>query len=87
MLVEVDALPPIGSPVDVTISGVHGSIDAPNSLTLKGEIRHHLAWQYVTDRRRIQVMRGIGIRFASDDVSHERLATQSWLDFAGETVH
>lgn len=87
MLVEVEALPPIGSPVDVTISGVHGSSDAPHSLTLKGEIRHHLAWQYVTERSRVQVMRGIGIRFANEDGADEHRSAQSWLDYAGETVH
>lgn len=64
MLVEAQVLPPIGSRLEVTL---YPAWDAPHhpSMTLHGEVRHHLAWQFNrgTERR---MLRAMGIRFTED---------------------
>lgn len=59
-LVELSEAPPIGSEVEITLSGVHGSLDAPESLTLTGYVQHHLAWQH-----RRGALRAVRVRFAT----------------------
>ncbi len=83
MLIEVEEAPPIGSRVKVTISGIRGSLDAPDALTLDGEVRHHLAWQY-TRPSGTKSMRGVGIRFVAP--VEERPLTD-WVWQTGHTVH
>ncbi|MEQ8280464.1 MAG: PilZ domain-containing protein [Deltaproteobacteria bacterium] len=83
MLIEVEEAPPIGSRVRVTINGIRGSSDAPDAITLDGEVRHHLAWQY-TRPSGTKSMRGIGIRFV--EPVEERPLTD-WVWSTGHTVH
>jgi hypothetical protein len=70
MLVEAKVLPPIGTELEVTLYPAWDAADQP-SMTLAGEVRHHLAWQYNhgTERR---ALRAMGVRFK---------------DYAGEWVH
>jgi len=64
MLVEVEVLPPIGSSLEVTLYPSWDGADQP-AMTLKGEIRHHLAWQYSQGPER-RSLRAMGIRFRND---------------------
>lgn len=61
MLVEVKVLPPIGTELEVTL---YPSWDAPDqpSMTLAGEVRHHLAWQYNHGAER-RALKAMGVRF------------------------
>jgi hypothetical protein len=84
MLIQVRELPAIGARLEITISGVHGSRDAPEAVTLVGEVRHHIAWQFKT-RGHTQTMKGIGVRFS--EKPNEGAAWPDWVWSAGETVH
>jgi Tfp pilus assembly protein PilZ len=84
MLVEMSDLPSIGAEVEITITGVHGSIDSPEAVKLVGEVRHHLAWQHVVRGKR-QTMRGIGVRFVEKPAEPETLP--GWVWSVGQTVH
>jgi c-di-GMP-binding flagellar brake protein YcgR len=84
MLIQLKELPPIGSRVEVTISGVKGSTDAPDAVTLEGEIRHHVAWQYRA-KGQVKLMRGVGVRFL--ELPKEQDAWPDWVWSAGQTVH
>lgn len=83
MLIELESAPPIASRVKITIAGIHGSLDAPDALTLDGEVRHHLAWQY-TRPSGTKSLRGVGIRFV--EPVEERPLTD-WVWQTGHTVH
>lgn len=84
MLIQLRELPPIGERLEITIHGVQGSADAPESVTLEGEVRHHLAWQYQARGQR-KTMRGVGVRFVDPDDREE--LWPSWVRLAGQTVH
>ena len=49
MLIEVGSSIGIGEAVEIKISGVKGSESAPEAVTVKGEVRHQLAWRYGED--------------------------------------
>jgi c-di-GMP-binding flagellar brake protein YcgR len=84
MLLEVGEPPPIGSRVRVTISGIRGSRDAPEEVTLEGEVRHHLAWQY-TRSSGTTTLRGIGVRFLESEVEARPLT--DWVWSTTHTIH
>lgn len=84
MLIELDDLPALGSELQVTITGIQGSSDAPDAITLTGEVRHHVAWQY-TASGRMRTMRGVGIRFIEKPKDSEAIPT--WVLSAGRTIH
>jgi hypothetical protein len=84
MLIEMRELPPIGAELEVTISGEKGTQDAPTSVTLSGEVRHHVAWQHVV-RGEMRTMKGIGVRFVDQRTDAEMLARVVWN--AGRTLH
>jgi hypothetical protein len=63
MLVEATVLPPIGTDLEVTLYPAWDAPDHP-SMTLEGEVRHHLAWQYTQGPER-RTLRAMGIRFKS----------------------
>jgi hypothetical protein len=84
MLVQLRELPAIGSRVEITIGGVQGSSDAPESVTLEGEVRHHVAWQYRT-KGQVKLMRGVGVRFL--EISKETDALPGWVWSVGQTIH
>lgn len=89
MLVEVAEAPPIGSRVSVTLSGIDGATDSPDAVTLAGEVRHHVAWQY-NQAEDTQVMRGVGIRFVEQEVraDEDPVGYGPWFAHAaGQTVH
>ena len=62
MLVEVREAPPIGSQVEIKLSGVEGSITAPEPAILRATVRHHVAWQFC-DKGAIASMTGVGVRY------------------------
>jgi len=64
MLVEAPVLPPIGTALEVTMYPTWDAPDHP-SMTLSGEVRHHLAWQYSHGAER-RMLRAMGIRFTED---------------------
>jgi hypothetical protein len=84
MLIEMSELPAIGAQLEITITGIHGSTDAPDSVTLTGEVRHHVGWQHVVRGQR-RTMRGVGVRFIEKPAEPEALP--AWVFTAGETVH
>lgn len=77
MLVEAPVLPPIGSELEVTL---YPSWDAPEqpSMTLTGEVRHHMAWQYNQGAER-RTLRAMGIRFTADAEPWLRRASSAKL--------
>lgn len=84
MLLQLEELPPIGSRLEITLMGIHGSSDAPDSVTLKGEVRHHVCWQYkAKDERR--TLRGVGVRFIEEVEAHNVWGV--WATEAGQTLH
>jgi hypothetical protein len=62
MLIELAELPGIGARLEITIMGVAGSADAPDGVTLVGEVRHQLAWQHAVQGR-ARLLKGVGVRF------------------------
>jgi hypothetical protein len=76
MLVEMEELPGLGQRLEVTFAGINGSC----SLTLYGEVRHHVGWQH-SAQGSTQTMRGIGLRFIDGTAQSER------LPMAGELLH
>lgn len=84
MLIELEELPPLGAELQVTITGIQGSTDAPDALTLVGEVRHHVAWQYAV-RGHMRTMKGVGIRFVERAEANEDLPTI--IAGAGRTIH
>ena len=64
MLVELEETPPIGSTVEITISGGYGLRNATETFTLTAEVRHQVAWSFIAPAGRRQ-LRGIGLRFVS----------------------
>ncbi len=60
MMIETRVLPPIGSRVEVTLYPTWES--GGPCMTLIGEVRHHLAWQFSVGRAR-QSLRAMGVRF------------------------
>lgn len=63
MLIEVSDPPPIGAMIEIQILGVRGSADAPEGVTLCGEVRHNVTWNFGgRDRARLNA---IGVRFVS----------------------
>ena len=88
MLVELPDAPPIGTRVSVTFDGIRGSSDAPDSVELRGEVRHHMSWQY-TARGASHRLRGVGIRFL-EEVDAEEVTSEpltSWVWRTGHTLH
>lgn len=77
MLVEAKVLAPIGSALEVTL---YPSWGARPSMTLHGEVRHHLAWQYTQGNER-RGLRAMGVRFTDE--------TEGWIARAlpGGPVH
>lgn len=71
MLLEVADAPPIGSEVEVTLAGSSGFPDGPDAVVLRGEVRHHMAWQY-SHHQETKTMRGVGIRFVEPPAGAER---------------
>ena len=65
MLVEVREAPPIGAAVEVKLSGVDGSVTAPEPAILRATVRHHVAWQFCEDGA-ISTMTGVGLRYDLD---------------------
>jgi len=63
MLIEIAEAPPIGSRVEVKIAGIQGSLDAPESVLLHGEVRHHVAWRVGSPPSRLHA---IGLRFVPE---------------------
>lgn len=45
MLIELAERPPIGGPLEVTLSG-RGGFSASDTMVFIGEVRHHLAWEF-----------------------------------------
>jgi hypothetical protein len=84
MLIQVRDPPAIGARLEITISGVQGSSDAPEAVTLVGEVRHHIAWQYRA-RGQSKTMKGIGVRFIEKPEGAD--AWPEWVWSAGETLH
>lgn len=87
MLVELSEAPPIGMRVSVSFEGIRGSADAPGPVELRGEVRHHMAWQYTARGMAFQ-LKGVGIRFLDEpdtEVSEEPLT--SWVWRTGHTLH
>jgi c-di-GMP-binding flagellar brake protein YcgR len=84
MLIQLKELPPIGTRVEVTISGIKGSKDAPDSVKLEGEVRHHVAWQY-RSRGQAKLMRGIGVRFI--ELPKDQDNWPEWVWTVGQTIH
>jgi hypothetical protein len=76
MLVEMEELPALGQRLEVTFAGINGSC----SLTLFGEVRHHVGWQH-SAQGSTQMMRGIGLRFIDGTAQSERLPAP------GELLH
>ena len=64
MLIEVGSSIGIGEAVEIKISGVKGSESAPEAVTVKGEVRHQLAWRYGEDGS-TQCVTAIGVRFTT----------------------
>ena len=62
MLIEVREPPTIGSEVEVRIPGIQGSSDAPTPAVLRGEVRHHVAWNFADEDKRTSLC-AIGVRF------------------------
>ncbi len=85
MLIELAPLPAIGTRLDVSFAGISGSKDAPESVVLRGEVRHQLSWQYSTSAGK-RVLRAVGVRFieAKDE---PRAPLTSWIWATGYTVH
>ena len=84
VLVQVDQPPPIGSRVEVTFEPVESSRQASESLTLRGEVRHQVAWTFTQDGER-QTLRAVGIRFLETRACRE--AATSWIFRTGHAVH
>jgi hypothetical protein len=84
MLIQLKELPPIGTKVQITISGVKGSTDAPDSVMLEGEVRHHVAWQY-RSHGQSKLMRGVGVRFL--ELPPDQESWPDWVWSVGQTVH
>lgn len=76
MLIEMSELPAIGSRLEITFSGISGSV----AVTLFGDVRHQLAWQHAVQGK-MQTMRGVGLRFVDEVRMNERLAS------AGDMLH
>ncbi|MFO0723776.1 MAG: PilZ domain-containing protein [Myxococcota bacterium] len=66
MLIELREPPPIGAEVEIKLFGVQGSIDAPDAVFVRGEVRHNVAWNFAQNEagpRNRPGMSGIGVRF------------------------
>lgn len=61
MLVEAQALPPIGSRVQVHFEAPGGGHD--HRMELEGDVRHHLIWSFKAERGR-EGLCAFGIRFS-----------------------
>ena len=76
MLIEMEELPALGHRLEITFAGITGSC----SVTLFGEVRHHVGWQH-SSQGTTMMMRGIGVRFIDGTVQTERPPA------AGELLH
>ncbi len=85
LLVEVRQSIPIGVSVEIEIQGVRGSLDSPESLKLRGEVRHQVAWQH-TQKQARQTVRAIGIRFVNEEVLNQKPVSH-WIWKTGHTLH
>lgn len=84
VLIEMSEPPAIGVQLEIAFEGVRNSLDAPEPVTLHGEVRHHLAWQYRRGDTQLQ-LRGVGIRFI--DASTQKLPLAHWAWKTGHTAH
>lgn len=84
MLIEVPEAPPIGTRVEISFGGIQGSAHSQGEVTLVGEVRHHLAWQFNRDGASSS-MRGVGVRFIDPD--QETAPGTSWVWRTGHTIH
>jgi hypothetical protein len=84
LLLQLEELPPIGAVLEITLMGIHGSSDAPDSVTLKGEVRHHVGWQYKSEGKR-RTLRGVGVRFLEE--ADPETTWGVWANDAGQTLH
>ena len=84
MLIELPEAPSIGARVEISFGGVRGSADAPSDVTLVGEVRHHLAWQFNRDGA-AHTMRGVGVRFIDPEAN--TAPASSWVWRTGHTIH
>lgn len=68
MLIELQEPPPIGAPVEIKLFGVQGSIDAPDAVVIRGEVRHNVAWNFhhPEGARGRPGMSAIGVRFVAE---------------------
>ena len=62
MLIEIKTPAPIGTPVEIKLFGVQGSIDAPDAVVMHAEVRHHVAWNFRGGPGRPSLT-AIGVRF------------------------
>lgn len=67
MLIEMEELPTLGHRLEIVFAGITGSC----SVTLFGEVRHHVGWQHASNGT-THTMRGIGVRFIDGTVQSER---------------
>lgn len=72
MLIELADLPGIGARLEITFTGVPGSADAPDPVTLHGEVRHQVAWQHA-QRGQTHMLKGVGVRFLEPSELEEEL--------------
>jgi hypothetical protein len=78
MLVQLDRVLPIGRRVEIHMVGRSGRV------TLRGEIRHQVAWQHSGGPDR-KMMYGVGVRFL--DPKDDSLPLTSWVWSTDSTLH
>ena len=54
--------PPMGTQVDITLTGVRGIGHDDDAFELTGEVRHHLAWNYHSKGIK-KAVTAVGVRF------------------------
>ncbi len=64
MLIELKEPPTLGSTLEIRISGIEGSIDAPEAAIVYGEVRHQMAWNFCTKGEVSRsALTAVGVRF------------------------
>jgi hypothetical protein len=64
MLIQMQNPPPMGTRVDITLTGVRGSEHNEDNFELCGDVRHHLAWNYKSKGQK-RAITAIGVRFCA----------------------
>ena len=62
MLIQMQSPPPMGTQVDVTLTGIRGIGHDDDAFELTGEVRHHLAWNYHAKGVK-KAVTAVGVRF------------------------